>query len=139
MKTPGGKGNKTEISNLPDKEFKTLEKRKLTELQKLEKELDDILKSEKFPKSYLDVIDQIIKLLDDFRADTIKEALNIYEEEKQRRMVLEEQNRKMQYKVKYRYYSYISKCYEIDYKYVMARSGSDALAQVEGAISAIEW
>ena len=32
MKTPGGKGNKTEISNLPDKEFKTLVM--LTELGK---------------------------------------------------------------------------------------------------------
>ena len=52
MKTPGGKGNKTEISNLPDKEFKTLEKRKLTEFGERDEYSENLNKEVKNIKMY---------------------------------------------------------------------------------------
>lgn len=133
--------NTTLYNKKLENHIKLYKQEKTKKMNDMQEELDSILQEERFPKSYLHNIDDIIKLLEDFRADSVKEAINLFEQEKlerERLRIIENANSKKIYKVKYRYYSYAYECYETDYKWVEARSESDAMAQVEGSISAVE-
>ena len=91
-----------------------------------------------YPKKYIRAIDAIISLLEDLRADSLKEAINLYEKEESEREHHEElmraANQKYQYVVTY-YNEYGNK----RHTYVQAKDAADAKAQVSGAIEAQLW